>query len=367
MAEGHSGTTHIAALDGVRGVAILVVVLSHLAIPGFYGGGIGVDIFFVLSGFLITSIVCREISRTGRLDFNRFFAKRALRLLPALVIAMGAAFVLNDESFWNLLAAGLYFMDLRVASGADTGVIGHTWSLAVEEHYYMAWPVIALLALKRVPPMRLAAYLMISWIGATLYYVAGEARAVGWEALSFRTDYRLSGLILGSALALFVSAGGRIAAPGRWALIVLPGVVYWLAYPSGGLILKHGVTEIFTALIILAVMQAEKLWTAPLSFPVLTYLGRISYGLYLYHLIALKTLSDEGGLSAHLTIMAGVVVFTMASFHLIERPILRWGHDLLAAWRSGVKKARAVAVVHGTQSPLEYEQSSSKIRASLRA
>jgi hypothetical protein len=134
------------SLDGLRGVAVLLVVLAHAATPGFRDGGItGVTLFFALSGFLITSLLLEEYEATGAISFGRFFARRVLRLMPAL-LAMVLVITAIDLLRGTPTAVGhgavalTYMTDLVRASGRDAGLLDHTWSLSVEEHFYLLWP-----------------------------------------------------------------------------------------------------------------------------------------------------------------------------------------------------------------------------------
>jgi peptidoglycan/LPS O-acetylase OafA/YrhL len=142
-------SSRIPALDGVRGVAVLAVFASHAGIPGFSLGGMGVDAFFVLSGYLITSILLAEIARTGSISLPKFYLRRIKRLTPALLTltvlyAILAPFVWVERSAAE--HAGLsalsffYLMDYARAFWVGHSPLVHTWSLAVEEHFYLVWP-----------------------------------------------------------------------------------------------------------------------------------------------------------------------------------------------------------------------------------
>ena len=152
--------TSIPALDGIRAVAVALVLLDHGGIPGLAGGFIGVDMFFVLSGFLITSLLLEELDRTGRIDLTGFWARRARRLLPALlvmVLAVGFAHEyfppdavqrLRDDAVaaffwmanWNFVSQDSDYF----TQGGNPSPLQHTWSLGVEEQYYILWPLLVL-------------------------------------------------------------------------------------------------------------------------------------------------------------------------------------------------------------------------------
>jgi peptidoglycan/LPS O-acetylase OafA/YrhL len=154
---------YIPALGGLRAVAVILVMLAHVGVPGFPGGGLGVDMFFVLSGFLITLLLLEEIDSTGRINVLHFYARRLLRLYPALLLMLllFAVFfhILQHtlphgeglESAKDITLAALYLTDYAIAFGFENknSLIAHTWSLAVEEHFYLIWPL-ALPALKKL-------------------------------------------------------------------------------------------------------------------------------------------------------------------------------------------------------------------------
>lgn len=148
----------IPALDGLRAIAVALVLIGHGGIPGVSGGFIGVDVFFVLSGFLITSLLLDELGRTGRIELTGFWIRRARRLLPALVLMVltvaAARQLLPERSLTGLrddaIAAFLWMANWRFVAqktdyftqGAPPSPLQHTWSLGVEEQYYFVWPLL---------------------------------------------------------------------------------------------------------------------------------------------------------------------------------------------------------------------------------
>jgi peptidoglycan/LPS O-acetylase OafA/YrhL len=139
-------------LDGLRGIAILLVVARHADTPGCASGGaIGVTMFFTLSGFLITSLLLEESASTGRVDLAAFYRRRALRLFPALFACIAVTIVLAVllgtwiASEQMVAAALLYFGNWALIARAEAGVLGHTWSLSVEEQFYVTWPLVLVL------------------------------------------------------------------------------------------------------------------------------------------------------------------------------------------------------------------------------
>src|SRR5690606_11647941 len=192
--------TYRPELDGLRGVAALVVVLFHCRVPGFGGGFLGVDVFFVLSGFLITSILLAEHAGTGGIALGRFYWRRALRLYPALLLTL-AGYLSVAPLLWpghphgtEALLAGLYLAVYSIPLSDYPDYLKHTWSLAVEEQFYLLYPLALILCLRRMSPAELAKWLVIA-----------VAVAVAWRLLNrlavlptyHRFDTRLGGLLAG--------------------------------------------------------------------------------------------------------------------------------------------------------------------------
>jgi peptidoglycan/LPS O-acetylase OafA/YrhL len=219
------------ALDGVRAIAILAVLAFHSG--ALRGGFIGVDIFFVLSGFLITTLLLQEWRETGRIRFADFYRRRAARLLPALFVTIAAVAVIyevsssfglhTDRGFAGIAAAVLFYSGnwiIALSQGnIPFGLLAHTWSLAIEEQFYLVWPVLLLLLLslsrrKNLRPL-LAIALTLAVASALLRFVLWNAHTGG--NIYFRTDTRADGLLLGCALAVVYSTGSGRAVLARYA------------------------------------------------------------------------------------------------------------------------------------------------------
>jgi peptidoglycan/LPS O-acetylase OafA/YrhL len=312
---------YIPAFDGIRAVAVMLVFAYHTGLSASSGGFVGVDVFFVLSGYLITTILYREIKDTGALRFRRFYLRRFLRLTPPLVILIGCFLLAGGDRF-SALRAALYLNDL-LPPKIDS--LNHTWSLAVEEHYYLVWPLV-LLAILRFAPRRALP------ICVGLYALAWASRFAGlhFEGAAHiyeRLDARLTGLMLGSAVALFVAEGHRIRGIGRWgilALVPMFGIIPFNSWDSGlGLSLGIGFTEAASALAIVSIAQAEETFSFLAALP-LRYVGRISYGVYLYHCPLTLWMTDHGWAWWLIVIVALPLTLVLASlsYHLVERPLL---------------------------------------------
>jgi len=329
-------------IEGLRGIAVLMVVAAHAGLPGFGGGFIGVDMFFVISGFLITGLLLRELETTGSIGYWAFFARRARRIAPALLamlVLMGIAcalllpaFLANGQFTAGLWAA-LWSSNMYFALGefdyfgsaAKDNVFLHTWSLGVEEQFYLVWPVLLAMLWRhaRKPSAGLWAIAAGSLV-ACLWLVRSEA---GFAYYSMPT--RLWQLALGGlAFQWVASAGalGRAAGPMSWA-----GLVAMLAsvviidgsqdYPSFNSILP------VAAVAILMVTGSDGTTAAArlLAWRPLRFIGRISYSWYLWHwpFLVLGGLVLQRQLQAIET--AGLVLasFLVAwlSYVLVEQPI----------------------------------------------
>jgi peptidoglycan/LPS O-acetylase OafA/YrhL len=273
--------THVPALDGIRAVAVGLVLFQHAGVPGFREGGLGVDVFFVLSGYLITRLLTREIDQTGTLKLATFYLRRLRRLTPPLLI-LAVAYLVLAPAIWPerdagqharfVLAAVTYLTDFaRAGHPSFASPIAHTWSLAVEEHFYMLWPL-ALLGLTYLPKRFLLPSLLAGFALATLWRCTG-LYLFGWETSYFRFDFRLSGLLLGAALSVFAGAGRTIPGVSRFALYaaVLSLILVSAASMQTALAVCT-FAEVAAALTILAAIQGE-LWTEWLAHPVLRLLS----------------------------------------------------------------------------------------------
>jgi len=171
------------ALDGIRGAAVLAVMLFHFGAPFDQGGFLGVDAFFVLSGFLITALLIEEWSRTGGIAFRRFYTRRALRLLPALfamlllvtvVVALIAPRDVQEATWRGTVVTLLYAANWqKVFSSQSVGLLGHTWSLSIEEQFYVLWPPLLLLLLRH----RLSLH-WLTLVAAVLAVASASTRAL---------------------------------------------------------------------------------------------------------------------------------------------------------------------------------------------
>ncbi len=354
------------ALDGLRGIAVLLVVIGHLHLPGefswgFLSGGIlGVDIFFVLSGYLITSILIGECKDGAGKHLRRFYLRRAARLLPALFVLLtgvnaAAYFQSMSAAEWERLHAAtaaslFYFANFLYAKRCgDLGSLGHLWSLSVEEQFYILEPVVLLVGFTRGWSAR--RFLVLS---GAVYGVCFALRA----SAVFRPDVshcelmsvlalpynRLGGLLVGAAVSFIhyhrrEEAGRTLAR--ALAYLSLPAMVYCVAvgrYDSP--ILYQWQLDLFwisTGCLVYSLVTLEH--TAPaavLRSAPLRWFGKISYSLYLWHIPVLVYMLETPSSLPGIVGVAGAflvsVLLAALSFYLVEQPVRKYVRSKEKLW-----------------------------------
>jgi peptidoglycan/LPS O-acetylase OafA/YrhL len=330
------------SLDGLRAVAISLVVLYHTGSGGqqaLRGGLLGVDLFFALSGYLITGILLEEWSARGSIDLPRFYARRLLRLAPALTVFVAVVLFVTHVVYPELAgtlrgpwaaAALLYVSNLVIAYGREypLGHVSICWSLAIEEQFYLLWPIALRTLLRRgIARERLALLVLAVSALPTLVREVLTRQGAGdptlWLRVYFGSDTRADTLLLGCALGLLF-AGRAPAWPRAGLAASLAGgaVVAWFAgrYGMGDLVARpyrFTATSLACAALLFGVLQGGPLaWL--LSARPLAWIGRLSYSLYLWHVVGL-------GLTGDLPFVARAALllgFAAASYYLIERPFL---------------------------------------------
>lgn len=332
------------SLDGLRGLAILFVLLFHIPSLPLGGGFIGVDLFFVLSGFLITTLLLEEQNETGTISLKAFYARRGLRLLPPLVAMLVSMIVLSaiydatadaakvrTSALITLFYSANWFLAYRAFPGLE---LSSCWSLSVEEQFYLVWPLLLIGLLKIKGPARLKAALLFAAMLLSATLRAGLwLRTHSFERVFFGSDTHADGLLAGAWAALLLSRGAHprsrsLSLVAHATLVLLFVFLYrgWLADPAvlvGGLFLLNlGMA----ALVVCLVQSPGPLLRSFFEFPPLVGLGRISYGVYLWHMVVfglsgrVPILKTQGSWPLTLGLTVAVAA---ASYYGLERPVLR--------------------------------------------
>jgi peptidoglycan/LPS O-acetylase OafA/YrhL len=278
---------HRPELDGLRGIAILLVLGAHTGTPGFPpgAGAAGVTLFFVLSGYLITSLLLAEKGQAGRVDLRAFYIRRALRLFPALLAVLIVVAVLalsgamppeaSTGTDYRVAILGViaYVANWVAIGGQSIGMLGHTWSLAVEEQFYILWPTLLLLGL-RLGRQRLALIVLLLIFLDTPYRF-GLSLQGDFMRMGFGTDARADALLLGGILAILETRWHPVVG---WVGIVLVCLVAAISPPD-----EPGMGVVIIPLTAIACTLAVAGCPTVLAWRPLAFIGKISYGLYLWH------------------------------------------------------------------------------------
>jgi len=304
------------SLDGVRALAAMSVLLFHARVPGFQNGGLGVQVFFALSGYLISSLIAREVTETGKIDIARFMLRRARRLVPALLIVVAFVFVLTPILFpiWkplNAISAVLaltYSMNLGVSMGMPWTPLGHTWTLAIEMQFYLLWPAILGLFLNSKRP---ALLISLAWIAVLAARLALGSRLAVFDQTQLRC---IECLLLGSLVAFTPPGRPILAAVGGVALLLImftPGAI-------GEALLALPLAAIASAMLVSG-LRAPSALASALSWRPLAYMGLISYGIYLWQSPVTRVFAPYGWrLDAALSVAVSTALASL-SYFTVER------------------------------------------------
>ena len=337
---------HIRGFDGLRAISIILVIITHLGVYNdlpdqhfvrvrmwpLFSGGTGVNIFFTLSGFLITRLLIIEKLRAGSIDLKRFYLRRFMRLTPPFVLFMIINIVLVLLGFFEISAFGMlasfFYLYNFIPTTLYNGHLGHTWSLAVEEQFYLFWPLI------------------INGISRKItYYIAFYLIFISAIVLLFMSDIEIPGTRTGIKLndafhasRLFIPAVGPIMIGSVFAFIherknVLFQNWIWCApilylFPLWSpimLIEAAPIIQSFGVGITLSwvVVHQEAAFISVLEWSPLAYIGRISYGIYLYHVIFMGMGRGAGLIPVFPWNVLVSILFAIVSYEFIERRILR--------------------------------------------
>ena len=366
------GIRYIPAIDGLRAVAVIAVMLYHLGFTWIPGGFLGVDLFFVISGYVITRLLLDSIQRSGGLDLRAFYKARIRRLFPPLVFMIFVTIIyisiwapetmrrfISDSPF-ALFGGMNWWLVFRQTDYFDTisrpPLLQHTWSLGVEAQFYLIWPLILLLVLRQFGKAKIpgAALIIAAFSGIALLLVSYEVDAANTSQVShvyFGTDTHSIGLFLGAALAVswvpqnlqeqvnrraqdFIDGIGVIGFVGLLGVFLLVNesdpTLYKLAFPLAG---------IFGCAILTSIVHPASRFAPILSSRVAVWIGERSYAIYLWHWVVFQVTRpavDLEGSTWALYALRILVVFALAdiSLRLVELPV-RSG--LVEYWFKGMK------------------------------
>ncbi|MCH8651102.1 acyltransferase family protein [Staphylococcus lugdunensis] len=348
---------YMPGLDGLRAIAVLGIIIYHLNPQWLSGGFLGVDTFFVISGYLITSLLIIEYYRTGTIDLRAFWIRRIKRLIPAVYFMVSAVLVfillfkpdliieikkdaiasfLYVSNWWYISQNVDYFNQFAIAP------LKHLWSLAIEEQFYVFYPIVVFFLFKRFKPQKIT---LILWIVsllslvtmAIIFGVTGDSSRV-----YFGTDTRLQTLLLGCILAFVWNPFGLKKTKYKMSYlgINLSGIIAFILLVSFFFIISDQDKWIYqggfylisamTLFIIASAVHPSSILAKLLSFKLFTYIGKRSYSLYLWHfpiIVLMNSYYVQGQIPAYVYIIEVILMFVMAefSYQFIENPIRKKG------------------------------------------
>jgi peptidoglycan/LPS O-acetylase OafA/YrhL len=327
--------SYVAGLDGLRAIAVSTVFIGH-AFSNLIANSVGVDMFFALSGFLITRGLAAQLVSSGKIDIGLFYFRRALRLMPALVLMVGSLLVVAAmgthfrQHIIPSLSALTYLMNWsRAFHIGPTDWLEHTWSLSIEEQFYLLWPLV-LIFLHRWASLRGATWCtgLLALLSVLLRVYLLHSGATE-DRIYNGFDTRADGLLIGCLLALAQPFHLSAWASRLWLVPVLSVGCVFVFVPWPTLMtLSSTIIALACAWLVLILWSgASPMLAGGLEYGPVRYIGRISYGLYLWHWPLLSILWDwhfERD-SLGTAMLAGAITLSAAatSFHFVEQPILR--------------------------------------------
>jgi len=369
------GITYQPALDGVRALAVMAVLLFHAGVRGFGGGYLGVSVFFTLSGFLITGLLVSEHDTSGRIGLASFYGRRLRRLLPASTVCLLAVVLLaaTTDAFegvaglrpqvlgavfqvanWTALAGEGTYQNLLAKAGGSTSPLDHFWSLAIEEQFYWIWPPTMALLLARatiVSRVRVVGAVTVTAVAAAPII----ARVWGPDAAYWATPARMGEILVGAFLAVLLhgrQVDRRLGATAPVAISLLAVAI--VLFPSSGGPAYQGALPLVALCsggLILGLQTAGPMRDV-LSWRPLVWLGKVSYGVYLFHWPIYVLLDDERTSLDGISLLALRLAVTMAvatvSYYAWEVPVRRAQHvrpTQTFVWATGATALVAVAAL----------------------
>jgi peptidoglycan/LPS O-acetylase OafA/YrhL len=335
--------SQLAGLDGIRAIAAFLVVFYHFGIP-LISGGAGVLMFFVLSGFLITWLLLRENDELGTVSLRKFYMRRSLRIFPAFycyaAVLFGVLLIRHTRIVWPQALAALFYVSnyYQALNGDPNTGFSHTWSLAIEEQFYVLWPITFLLLRRNYRRMCqfLAGAILAIWVyREALVFIFDVHEGYIYEAFDTRADHLLMGCLLAVMLRarLFPRFWDWISVR-SWAAAVVAALLAMSSVAESvyGHVYRDSVSFIVSPLLTAVwITQLIALRSAPLwrwtSWGWVRFLGRISYSIYLYQQLTVdipkKLLAHQPVVLQFAATVALIVAVASASHYLVERPFLK--------------------------------------------
>jgi peptidoglycan/LPS O-acetylase OafA/YrhL len=347
----HIKLGYVPALNGLRGVAILLVIGNHLPLDEFElpGGFVGVNLFFVLSGFLITTLLLQEFNQTGSVSLKNFYIRRALRLGPALIVMLtvmcALSFVLFDRAHalkncgYALIALFYSSNWVKALTQNGLGMVAQTWSLSVEEQFYFIWPFLLLTTARVAKKSRyliaLAAVLaLFSWADGIILAMKGATFTRIYFGLDSTADTLMVGCILGVVLTSCRVTEDTKRIMEKFLVVLAPlSLMCLVAFAARGNILGKGlyyygfiaIALMAAALILDVMVSRQSVLKRLLEMKWLVWLGSVSYGLYLWHWPIIYLMTDGYRRNLWTAIVVGLplaFLATVLSYYYMEKPIL---------------------------------------------
>lgn len=337
----HLDRSTIPGLDGIRALAVMLVIVGHFGLD-FVNGALGVLMFFVLSGFLITWLMLKEVDRTGTVSLKNFYRRRMLRIFPAFYAFWFAAVAIylyrGHYLHWGQAISAFFYTSNYYMALVPTGteVFAHTWSLSIEEQFYLLWPFLFLLARgnQRRLARHLAAFILVVWVHRALLHLAWGVRIeYTYRAFDTRADHLAVGCLLAVLLRQGLLNGfARAATRSAWYPLVPLAILFAVQPLHDSLTFAYVIGYAFEPLLV-AVFLLQMVWFSGTGAwrvfqnPVVRYLGRISYPLYLWQQLTLftaKRITEGQPLFVQLAFaLAVTVAFGTASYYIVEKPFLK--------------------------------------------
>ena len=348
MASQSSNPKHIPSLDGIRALSITVVFLAHAGLSHIVPGGYGVTVFFFLSGYLITTLLIREHDKSGTVSIKKFYIRRTLRIFPPMYLALGLILIVavaapipeNRFTGTSVFSLATFWSNYYSPQDGWNLPAGSTafWSLAIEEHYYLIFPVTFLLLLRRFSPRSTGIILLGFCIVALVWrYVLVIAMGHDHDRIYYQTDSRFDNILYGSAFALLWNPvlGAEWRRP-RWqltGLAVLCGFLTLMSFAYRDETFRNTVRysiqgAVLMPLFFYVIQYRDTLAYRFLNWKPIEFLGKLSYSFYLLHVLVIMVIEEHLNLAEFHMSVAGRQI----PLHLVLQGAIAFSLTLLLSW-----------------------------------